>query len=60
MRRGAARMVPWDMKTHYDLYRTWELHEWVLEGTVEYLAAAVGGVLCEPARVCRGQRRRRR
>ena len=23
---------PWDMKSHYELYRRWELHEWSLSG----------------------------
>lgn len=23
---------PWDMKSQYDLYRHWELHEWVVKG----------------------------
>ncbi len=23
---------PWDMKSHYDLYRHWDLHEWVVTG----------------------------
>lgn len=23
---------PWDMKSHYQWYRRWELHEWALEG----------------------------
>jgi hypothetical protein len=24
--------APWDMKSHYQLYRRWQLHEWTLEG----------------------------
>jgi hypothetical protein len=24
---------PWDMKSHYELYRQWELHEWTLTGS---------------------------
>jgi len=23
---------PWDMKSHYELYRQWEIHEWALTG----------------------------